>query len=364
MTTARYDVCKARNKRDFGGDRGGPGHGGDWDWCWAILFFYTLLVLAMFKISLADAGRTSTTRDVRAVSGTAASKIPVSAYDPEEISVHVLSGVGLVATVAAVAAFLILLKRRSLRFSFPYNTVYVQLLFFFGLLFLFSSTITRMKYGPLVFLYINQTPIAICFSCLLIYAFSMFLLYGYDFSLRDWVLLCMAVFCSLISPLNVLYGRNALRYGIFSVGISDVCKHPVILFGHNVTDNRTVEYVKNVTTRGAAKVEDAQFMFTEMSFVYPIYLMAVSFIVSLYSCRKSVYGLWLTATLFASIVLWVVYRCLTETFDSQYLLILNGYLFLLFYVVPNLIFMYKRRLFSAGHGDYVSAVFTNTDTDE
>ncbi|UVZ35187.1 G protein-coupled receptor 6 [Elephant endotheliotropic herpesvirus 5B] len=333
-------------------------NGGSWDWCWTILFFYTLLVLVTFKSSLAEAAST-----VTATTSSKGSTAPVSTIDPEEVSVHTLSSLGLLFTVFAVVVFLILLIRRSIRLTFPYNTLYVQLLFFFGLLFLFASTITRMKYGPLLLLYINQTPIAICFACLLIYAFDLFLIYCYDFTLRDWVLLLMAIFCSVISPLNVLYGRNALKYGIYNIGYDSISKHPLILVSYKFPNNDSLlnEYVNNVTSAGAAKVDNAQFLFTEMSFVYPIYLMVVAFFVSLYSCRKSVYGLWLTLTLLASIVLWVVYRCLSDTFDSQYLLIANGYIFLLFYVLPNLIFMYKRKLFKSGSGDYVATVFTNTD---
>nr|AYC62619.1 G protein-coupled receptor 6 [Elephant endotheliotropic herpesvirus 1B] len=280
---------------------------------------------------------------------------PKNPIDSENIVVPIFSAIGIFATLVALVIFILLLQKR-IQHGFPYNTLYLQFMIFIGILLMFVSAIVWLSHGHYFLMYINQIPFTVCFACLLIYAFDLFLIYKYGIALKDWVLVLMAVFCILIAPITIFYGYAALKYSTRAIDHSTIFENPDILKVSTDT-NKTLEIMEKARNR----LLHAQDLFREMSYIYTLYIMLVAFLISLYSFARSVYGRWLCISLGSSILLWIVYRCVEGVFGGPYLFISNGYLLLILYIAPTLLAMWKGRPFYISPDSYVSAVFSNTE---
>nr|AYC62627.1 G protein-coupled receptor 6 [Elephant endotheliotropic herpesvirus 1B]AYC62663.1 G protein-coupled receptor 6 [Elephant endotheliotropic herpesvirus 1A]UVZ34424.1 G protein-coupled receptor 6 [Elephant endotheliotropic herpesvirus 1B] len=280
---------------------------------------------------------------------------PKNPIDSENIVVPIFSAIGIFATLVGLVIFILLLQKR-IQHGFPYNTLYLQLMIFIGILLLFVSAIVWLSHGHYFVMYINQIPFTVCFACLLIYAFDLFLIYKYGIALKDWVLVLMAVFCILIAPITIFYGYAAIKYIRYAIEHTTISQNPEVLKG-DINNNKTLEIMETARNR----LLHAHDLFREMSYIYTLYIMLVAFLISLYSVKRSVYGRWLCLSLACSILLWIVYRCVEGVFGGPYLFISNGYLLLILYIAPTLLAMWKGRPFYISPDSYVSAVFSNTE---
>nr|AYC62647.1 G protein-coupled receptor 6 [Elephant endotheliotropic herpesvirus 1A]AYC62653.1 G protein-coupled receptor 6 [Elephant endotheliotropic herpesvirus 1A] len=305
--------------------------------------FYIFLFLYMLMTAYTYGGPTTTPTTTKY-------EYPIST---DNIIVPVFSAVGIFATLAGLIIFILLLKKR-LQHGFPYNTLYLQFMLFAGISLLFVSAIVWLTHETYFLLYVNQIPFTVCFACLLVYAFDLFLIYKYAVVLKAWILVLMAVFCILIAPITMLYAYCVLKYTLYIIRHDLISKNPQIYTSY---DNITQQIIENAT-HSALQAQD---LFREMSYIYTLYIMLVAFLISLYSFARSVYGRWLCVSLASSILLWIVYRCVEGVFGGPYLFISNGYLLLILYIAPTLLAMWKGRPFYISPDSYVSAVFSNTE---
>nr|AYC62626.1 G protein-coupled receptor 6 [Elephant endotheliotropic herpesvirus 1B] len=303
------------------------------------IFMYTAMIAYTYGGSTTDSTASSESKNL---------------IDPDDIVIPVFSSIGIFATLVSLILFILLLKKR-LQHGFPYNTLYLQFMIFVGILLLFVSAIVWLSHEQYFLMYINQIPFTVCFACLLVYAFDLFLIYKYGITLKAWILALMAIFCILIAPITIFYGYAALKYSLYVIQHSTFFSTPEVLQGSST--NRTYEILKNATD----SMLHAQELFREMSYIYTLYIMLVAFLISLYSFARSVYGRWLCISLGSSILLWIVYRCVEGVFGGPYLFISNGYLLLILYIAPTLLAMWKGRPFYVSPDSYVSAVFSNTE---
>nr|AUH20916.1 G protein coupled receptor 5 [Elephant endotheliotropic herpesvirus 1A] len=241
-----------------------------------------------------------------------------------------LSVLGIVFTIAAIIAFLIFYNRKK-HLCFPYNTWYTQFLFLAGLIVVFVLVILYIC-APSRFEYFGPVPFVICFSCLLVNALNLLLIYRYRIGLPSWMLVWMAFFCIFLTPVVTFHVYKALLYIT-----ENAC--------YNGTSLVNATNVQNSTS--ATVIWNSLITNLDTSlYLYVYYLIVVSLFLSCFSVKKSLYANYLFITLLLSWLLWTIHWCVSSTILlSATGVTVNGYVFLLLYVLPPILYFHYERLY-------------------
>ncbi|AHC02819.1 membrane protein EE45 [Proboscivirus elephantidbeta5] len=244
---------------------------------------------------------------------------------------------GIVFTVAAFISFVIFaLSNRPM--CFPFNTWYTQFLFLAGVIIVFVLVILYVC-RPSIFDYFGPLPFVICFSCLLVNAFDLVLIYRYRIGLSSWTLLWMAFFCIFINPIVLFQVDMALIYaktcGCFNTSYL------------NNTVNATCWNATEIYNNTSKSISIVTHLDTAL-YSYPYYLMAVAMFLTLFSFNRSLYSNYMFLTLLVSLLIWTIHWLVVSLLPSAGLALANGYAFLLLYVLPPIIYRrYERKYLSA-----------------
>ncbi|UEH20560.1 G protein coupled receptor 5 [Elephant endotheliotropic herpesvirus 6] len=245
-----------------------------------------------------------------------------------------LSVLGIAFTIAVIIAFFIFYNRKK-HLCFPYNTWYTQFLFLLGLIVVFVLVILYICV-PSRFEYFGPVPFVICFSCLLVNALNLLLIYRYRIGLPSWMLIWMAFFCIFITPLVTLHVYKALVYVT-----NNACYNGTLLINATAVVNATSQkYLKSVAIWNS--------LITDLDtslYLYVYYLMIVALFLSCFSVKRSLYANYLFITLLLSWLLWTIHWCVSSILLSATGVTVNGYIFLLFYVLPPIMYFHYERLY-------------------
>nr|QOE74763.1 G protein-coupled receptor 5 [Elephant endotheliotropic herpesvirus 1A] len=246
-----------------------------------------------------------------------------------------LSVLGIVFTIAAIISFLTFYNRKK-HLCFPYNTWYTQFLFLAGLIVVFILVILYIC-APSRFEYFGPVPFVICFSCLLVNALNLLLIYRYRIGLPSWMLVWMAFFCIFITPLVTLHVYKALVYVT-----NNACYNGTSLVNAtNVVNSTSSAYLESVS------IWNSLITYLDTSlYLYVYYLIVVSLFLSCFSIKKSLYANYLFITLLLSWLLWTIHWCVSSTILLPATgVTVNGYIFLLLYVLPPILYFHYERLY-------------------
>ncbi|UEH20451.1 G protein coupled receptor 5 [Elephant endotheliotropic herpesvirus 2] len=249
---------------------------------------------------------------------------------------------GIVFTIAAFVSFLIFaVSNRPM--CFPFNTWYTQFLFLAGLIIVFVLVILYVC-RPSIFDYFGPLPFVICFSCLLVNAFDLVLLYRYRIGLSAWTLLWLAFFCIFVNPIVLFQVDMALLYaktcGCFNTSMLNTTVA-------NNTTNATCTNHTEVYNNTAKSVIIITHLDTAL-YSYPYYLMFMALFLTCFSFNRSLYVNYMFVTLLVSLLMWTVHWLVVSLLPSAGLALANGYAFLLLYVLPPILYRhYEKKYLSS-----------------
>ncbi|XP_063094320.1 retinoic acid-induced protein 3 [Cavia porcellus] len=244
------------------------------------------------------------------------------------IVLETFAGLGAVTSVAFMFTLLVLISK--VQDSNRRRMLPTQFLFLLGVLGVFGLTFAFIikldgGTGPTRF-FLFGVVFAICFSCLLLHAFNLNKLVRGRESLSWLVTLGLALSLSLVQDVI------AIEYTVLTMNRTNV--H---IFSELSAPRRNEDFV--------------------MLLIYVLFLMLLTFCTSSFIFCGSFagwkrHGLHIFFTMFFSIAVWVAWIALllVSTLDSMWddtilstALVINGWIFLLFYVIPEFIVIPKQR---------------------
>uniref|UniRef100_A0A8C3YHX5 G protein-coupled receptor class C group 5 member D n=1 Tax=Catagonus wagneri TaxID=51154 RepID=A0A8C3YHX5_9CETA len=243
---------------------------------------------------------------------------------PWGIVLESLAAIGIVVTVMLLLAFLFLLRR--VQDCSQWNVLPTQFLFLlgvlglFGLAFAFILQLNEQTAPVRYFLF--GVLFALCFSCLLAHASNLVKLVRGRVSFSWTTILCIAIGVSLLQTIIA------------------------------------IEYVTLIMTRGMRFVHMTPYQLSVdfvVLLVYVLFLMALTFFVSKATfcgpCESwKQHGRLIFVTVLVSIIIWVVWISMLMRGNSQpqwddpiicIALVTNAWVFLLFYIIPELCILYR-----------------------
>ncbi|QOE74362.1 G protein-coupled receptor-6.4 [Elephant endotheliotropic herpesvirus 3A] len=239
--------------------------------------------------------------------------------------------VGLLLSVAAVLLFVYLIKKGNFRFDFPENSTSVQVLFLLGTCALFLVTAFHVHHPehaePSV-----CTPLVLCLSCLLAGAVNLRLIRKHEIVLPTWALAFVVVFCTFITPMIMFNRYSCMVY------TDQVYRFQAKVCGSNLSSVSTTTATVPLRAPGG----NGSWGF-DTTYVFIYYLTNVAAGTALFSLKTSCHAKYLCWTLSAVWFLWTSHWCMYGLVASNALLTVNGYIFLILYVTPSLVFSYKRQ---------------------
>ncbi|ALM25927.1 G protein-coupled receptor-6.2 [Proboscivirus elephantidbeta4] len=259
-----------------------------------------------------------------------------------EIVLLVLAILGL--AVAATATVIILtLPRNDWHLCFPPNSWPVQVMFCAGTVLIFAfNVICRFTGWPAQAM--QHLPFAACFAALLVNEFNAMLLHQAPerrLVLGSETLATMAAFCTVVGPIVTL-----TAYSVF-FKVSHYAWHCLTAL------NGTVNAEPLTTVPCAQNPGDVVELFnsvTAYAYSYAYYLLCCATVMAFFATmHKTVYSNYMTMTVVSSWTLWTTNWCLRSIAPPEGLILTNGFVFLVLYLVPQVaVYCYAKSQGRAG----------------
>ncbi|UEH20439.1 protein E48C [Elephant endotheliotropic herpesvirus 2] len=203
---------------------------------------------------------------------------------------------GLLVTIIIIVLF-VYFYVKSVPVCFPSNTWYVHFLLLLGILSIFVVVLSLPKdIEPISHaMLLLSCPYTICFSCIMVLSFSVFVSHAYKIDFSNRFLCCMTIFLTLINPISSF--NEAVLWTQYAINVN----------------------------------------------VYIYYLIVTSMCLLFMTCSISNYFNILLCATVLSFTSWTIYIFRTNVLSDYDAILIPVYILLVFYYLPQLLCIYKKN---------------------